>query len=115
LSPFETTVGQGLGLSSINLTLGYYGNVGLSATRLLGRYVSAIYAVTFGIPQTQSFGLMVQPNVENSATLNFFVQNGPTRLVQLPSGPIGFGTSYLQTQPLIGNSGFSLTYQRYFW
>ena len=50
LAPVESTLGQGLGLSSINLTLGYYGNVGVTATRLLGKAVSAVYAVTFGIP-----------------------------------------------------------------
>ena len=49
LGPVETTLGQGLGLSSVNLTLGYYGNVGFTATRLLGKAVSAVYAVTFGI------------------------------------------------------------------
>ncbi len=37
LSPIESTLGQGLGLSSINLTLGYYGNVGFTASRLLGK------------------------------------------------------------------------------
>jgi hypothetical protein len=115
LSPLETTLGQGLGLSSINLTLGYYGNVGVTASRLLGRYVSVVYAVTFGIPQTQSFGLTFAPNPDESATLSFFVQNGPTKLFQTPNGPTGFGASYLQTEPLIGNSGFSLTYQRHFW
>jgi hypothetical protein len=115
LSPFETALGQGLGLSSINLTLGYYGNVGFTASRLLGKYVSAVYAVTFGIPQTQSFGLSLVPNADESATLNFFLQNGPTKLFQTPNGPTGFGASYLQTEPLIGNSGFSLTYQRHFW
>lgn len=115
LSPFETTLGQGLGLSSINLTLGYYGNVGFTASRLLGRYVTAVYAVTFGIPQTQSFGLTITPNADESATLSFFLQNGPTKLFQTPNGPTGFGASYLQTEPLVGNSGFSLTYQRHFW
>lgn len=115
LSPLETTLGQGLGLSSINLTLGYYGNVGFTATRLLGRAVSAVYAVTFGIPQTQSFGLNVAPTADSTAALNFFVQSGPTRLFQQPTSPVGFGAGYLATQPLIGNSGFSLTYQRHFW
>ncbi len=115
LSPLETTLGQGLGLSSINLTLGYYGNVGVTASRLLGRYVTVAYAVTFGIPQTQSFGLTFAPNPDESATLSFYVQNGPTKLFQTPNGPTGFGASYLQTEPLIGNSGFSLTYQRHFW
>ena len=37
LAPVETALGQGLGLSSVNLTLGYYGNVGVTATRLLGQ------------------------------------------------------------------------------
>ncbi len=115
LSPLETTLGQGLGLSSINLTLGYYGNVGFTASRLLSKAVSAVYAVTFGIPQTQSFGLTVQPNPETSAALNFFLQSGPTKLVQFPTAPVGYGASYLATEPLIGNSGFSLTYQRHFW
>ena len=115
LSPFETTLGQGLGLSSINLTLGYYGNVGFTASRLLGKAVSFVYAVTFGIPQTQSFGLMIEPDPETSAALNFFVLSGPTKLFQFPTAPVGYGASYLATEPLIGNSGFSLTYQRHFW
>ncbi|HZV76361.1 MAG TPA: translocation/assembly module TamB domain-containing protein [Candidatus Babeliales bacterium] len=115
LSPVETTLGQGLGLSSINLTLGYYGSVGLTATRLLGKAVSAVYAVTFGIPQIQSFGLSVLPNPETSATLNFYLLSGPTKLLQLPNAPVGYSATYLTNEPLIGNSGFSLTFQRYFW
>ncbi len=115
LAPVETTLGQGLGLSSVNLTLGYYGNVGVTATRLLGKAVSAVYAVTFGLPEIQSFGLVVQPNAVTTATLNFFVLSGPTRLLQLPSAPVGYSASYAATQPLIGNTGFSLTAQRYFW
>jgi hypothetical protein len=115
LSPVETTLGQGLGLSSLNLTLGYYGSLGFTATRLLGKAVSAIYAITFGVPQIQSFGLTVQPNPETSTTLNFYLQSGPTKLLQLPSAPVGYSASYLATEPLIGNSGFSLTFQRYFW
>jgi TamB, inner membrane protein subunit of TAM complex len=115
LSPFESTIGQGLGLSSINLTLGYYGNVGFTASRFLGKAVSATYAVVFGIPQTQSFGLTVQPNPETSATLNFFLQTGPTKLFEVPTAPIGYGAGLLATQPLVGNTGFSLTLQRHFW
>ncbi|HEY6325377.1 MAG TPA: translocation/assembly module TamB domain-containing protein [Candidatus Cybelea sp.] len=115
LGPVETTIGQGLGLTSVNLTLGYYGNVGFTATRLLGKAVSAVYAVTFGVPQVQSFGLMVQPNPVTSATLNFFYQSGPTKLLQLPSSPVGYNAGYTVAQPLIGNSGFSLTVQHYFW
>lgn len=115
LAPFESTLGQGLGLSSVNLTLGYYGNVGFTATRLLGKAVSAVYAITFGVPQIQSFGLLVQANPVTTATLNFFYQSGPTKLLQLPSSPVGYNAAYAVAQPLIGNSGFSLSVQRYFW
>ncbi len=115
LAPLESALGAGLGLSSVNLTLGYYGNVGLTATRLLGKAVSLVYAIVFGIPQIQSFGLMVQPNAETSARLNFYYQSGPTKLLQLPNSPVGYNAGYVIAQPLIGNSGFSLSVQRYFW
>ncbi len=115
LAPVENTLGQGLGLSSVNLTLGYYGNVGVTASRLLGKAVSAVYAVTFGIPQVQSFGLVVQPGPTTAAALNFFYQSGPTKLLQLPGAPVGYSGGYLTGQPLIGNTGFSLTLQHYFW
>jgi autotransporter translocation and assembly factor TamB len=115
LAPIETTIGQGLGLSSINLNLGYYGNVGLTATRLLGKAVSAVYAVTFGLPQIHSFGLVVQAGPFTTANLNFFYQTGPTKLVQLPGSLAGYSVGYLVGQPLLGNSGFSLTLQHNFW
>jgi hypothetical protein len=115
LAPFESTLGQSLGLSSVNFTLGYYGNVGFTATRLLGKAVSAVYSATFGLPQIQSFGLVLQPNAATAASLNFFVQSGPTKLLQQPGSPIGYNTGYIQGQPLIGNTGFSLTLQHFFW
>lgn len=115
LTPVETALGSGLGLSSVNLTLGYYGNVGVTATRTLGGGVSAVYATTFGVPQIQSFGLEARPSADTSATLNFFVQTGPTRLVQLSSSPIGSVGPYVLGQPLIGTSGFSLTFQHHYW
>ena len=115
LAPFESSLGQSLGLSSVNFTLGYYGNVGFTATRLLGKAVSAVYAVTFGLPQIQSFGFVLQPNAATAASLNFFVQSGPTKLLQQPGSPLGYNTGYIQGQPLIGNTGFSLTLQHFFW
>ncbi len=114
LAPLESSLGQGLGLSSVNLTLGYYGNVGVSATRVLGKSVSAVYAVTFGVPQVQSFGLITKPNATTSALLNFYYQSGPTKLLQSPGSPVGYNVGYLLGQPLISNSGFSLTVQHYF-
>ncbi len=114
LAPVETALGQGLGLSSVNVTLGYYGNVGVTATRLLGKTVSAIYATTFGLPAVQSFGIKVQPSPYTSATLSFFYQTSPTLLFQTPGTPTGFGGGELLGQPLTGQSGFSVNLKRYF-
>jgi autotransporter translocation and assembly factor TamB len=115
LAPLEGALGQGLGLSSIDLNLGYYGNVGVTATRLLGKTVSAIYATTFGIPQIQSFGIKMQPSAFTSATLNFFYQTGPTKLFQEPVTVIGPSNQLQLAQPLLGNSGFNVSVQRYLW
>ena len=113
LAPVENAIGQGLGLSSVNLTLGYYGNVGVTATRLLGKTVSAVYATTFGIPQIQSFGIKVQPSAYTSASLSFFYQTGPTRIYQAPGSAVGYGAQEFLGQPLLGESGFSFTLKRY--
>jgi hypothetical protein len=115
LAPLEGALGQGLGLSSVDLNLGYYGNVGITATRLLGKTVSAVYATTFGIPQIQSFGIKMQPSPFTSATLNFFYQTSPTKLFQEPVTVVGTSNGLLLSQPLLGNSGFNVSVQRYLW
>ena len=115
LAPVENALGQGLGFSSVNLTLGYYGNVGVQATRVLGKSVNAVYATTFGIPQVQSFGVQIEPSEFTSATLSFFYQNGQTRVLETPgSSAFGYNTGELLGQPLFGTSGFSVKLQRYF-
>ncbi|HEY5427267.1 MAG TPA: translocation/assembly module TamB domain-containing protein, partial [Candidatus Tumulicola sp.] len=113
LAPLETALGQGLGLSSVNLTLGYYGNVGVTATRVLGKTVSAVYATTFGLPQVQSFGVKFDPSAYTSATLSFFYQTSPTKLFQQPVTVLGSSNQLLVGQPLLGNSGFSFNFQRF--
>jgi hypothetical protein len=114
LSPVENVLGSGLGLSSVNLTMGYYGNVGVTATRLLGKTVSAVYATTFGLPQIQSFGLKIKPSELTSATLSFFYQTGPTRVYTSPGSAVGYGgNGDLLGQPLLGQSGFSFQLNRY--
>jgi hypothetical protein len=115
LAPVESALGQGLGLSNVNLTLGYYGNVGVQATRVLGKAVSAVYATTFGLPQVQSFGVQIQSSEYTSATLSFFYQNGPTRILATPSSTaFGYNQDQLLGQPIFGTSGFSFKLQRYF-
>jgi hypothetical protein len=57
----------------------------------------------------------VQPAPDTTANLNFFLESGPTKLLQSPGSPVGYNAGYLIGQPLIGNTGFSLTMRHYFW
>ena len=114
LSPLESALGSTLGLSDVNLTLSYYGNVGLSARRVLGKNVSFTYARTFGIPSFQSFGLVYNQGGLNSAQVSFFNQSGASRLTDqnkaqaYPGLPLAIGV------PDGEGSGFSFTFQRFF-
>jgi hypothetical protein len=112
LSPVENVLGSALGISDVNLTMGYFGNVGVSVRKVLGKTVSAVYQSTFGVPSFQSFGVRIAPNVNNAASLSFYYETGPQRLFATPGtnvfGPVLFG------EPLNGQSGFSFDFRHYF-
>ena len=112
LSPVENALGQGLGLSSVNLTLGYYGSVGFKATRELSKTMSAIYGVTFGIPQVQTFGLQYSPSTNTSASVNIFTQTGGARLFQTTGGYYNSSQQFVLGQPIQGGNGFSFQLTR---
>lgn len=115
LNPIEGAISQGLGLQSVNLTLDYYGNVGLSASRVLGKTVNLLYAATFGIPQRTSFGLQFVGQRSTSAQLSFYFQNGPQRLFETPILTSGGYDARTVGLPLTGQNGFAFTFQRLFW
>jgi hypothetical protein len=115
LTPVEGALSQGLGVQNVNLTLDYWGNVGFSASRLLGRSVNFIYAATFGIPQRTSFGLQLTGERATSAQLTFFFENGPQRLYAIPAAGSIPTDRVTIGQPLFGEQGFAFTFQRLFW
>jgi autotransporter translocation and assembly factor TamB len=115
LSPLEGALSQGLGLQNVNLTLDYYGNVGISASRFLGKTVNFLYATTFGIPQRTSFGLQLLGQRATSAQLSFYFQNGPVQLFQAPVANESSGNRLSVGLPLQGQNGFAFTLQRLFW
>jgi hypothetical protein len=114
LSPFENAIQQGLGFQSVALSVDYFGNVGVTASRLLGNAVSFIYGTTFGFQSRQTVGLGIQGRHGTSAQLSGFFQSGPVRLFETPAA--GFGSTRLEAGlPLQGQSGFSFTLQRSYW
>ena len=116
LAPLETGLGQQLGLSNINLTLGYTGAVGLSARKVLGKNIYAVYATTFGYPYRQTFGFELRPSPNTAAQLTIYQQYGAVDLLNvsqpLPAASINRITV---AEPNTGTSGFSFTLQRLFW
>lgn len=115
LSPLESAISKGLGFSDFNLTVDYYGNVGVTARHLLGKELSFVYGTTFGIPTRQSFGLEIAPNDATSATLAVFFENGPQRLFQVPTTTVSGNPRLSVGQPVQGQSGFSFVLNRSFW
>lgn len=111
LAPVENVLGQTLGVSDVNLTLGYFGNVGVSVRRVLGKTVTAVYSEMFGLPNRQTFGIRFAPDRSNSAEISFFTQTGAIRLFETPGeqfGPVLLG------QPLEGQNGFAVNFQHLF-
>jgi hypothetical protein len=115
LSPVEGALSQSLGVQNVNLTLDYYGNVGFSASRFLGKTVNFLYAATFGIPQRTSFGLELVGQRATSAQLSFYFTNGPEKLFETPVGTATSGNRLSVGLPLQGTQGFAFTFQRFFW
>ncbi len=115
LAPFETALSKGLGFSDINLNVDYYGNVGFSVTRLLGKTVNFIYSQSFGIPSRYEAGLQLVGRRNTSAQLSFFWTTGPQRLFETPGSSYSASNRVVVGEPLQGQSGFSFTLQRLYW
>ncbi len=115
LAPFETALGSTLGLSDVNLTVDYYGSVGVNFRRLLWSNFYALYGTTFSVPQRQTFGVSYQPNAFTSAQATFFVQQGAVPLFQTPGQVLNYTNLRVSAgQAVQGTNGFTFLFQRLF-
>jgi autotransporter translocation and assembly factor TamB len=113
LSPLENALQSGLGFQTFALDLDYYGNVGFTATKILGRTVTFVYSSSFGTTSRQSFGLQLLGPHATSGQVSYFFESGPQRLFETP---VVTGNSRLTLGlPLSGQSGFAVTLQRLYW
>ncbi|MFN2528371.1 MAG: translocation/assembly module TamB domain-containing protein [Candidatus Baltobacteraceae bacterium] len=116
LTPIENALGGTLGLSSVNLTLDYRGNVGLSVRRPVNAKLSAVYATTFGYPSRQTYGFQYAPNEDTVAQLTFFQQRAPVTFFGAGGyTPVTTDPNVTVGQPINGNNGFTFSLQRLFW
>ncbi|HKU68638.1 MAG TPA: translocation/assembly module TamB domain-containing protein [Candidatus Baltobacteraceae bacterium] len=114
LAPLETALGSTLGLSDVNLTVDYGGNVGVTLRRPLASDFYAIYGTTFGVPIRQTYGFAYQPNAFTSAQFTLFFQQGPTPLFLNPGQVISTNSRATAGQAVQGTSGFTFLFQRLF-
>lgn len=114
LAPLETALGSTLGLSDVNLTVDYGGNVGVTLRRPLATNFYAVYGTTFGVPIRQTYGFAYQPNAFTSAQFTMFFQQGPTPLFLNPGQVISNNSRATAGQAVQGNSGFTFLFQRLF-
>lgn len=116
LTPIENALGGTLGLSSVDLTLDYRGNIGLSVRRPINAKLSAVYASTFGYPNRQTYGFQYAPNEYTVAQLTFFSQSSPTTFFGSGGNtPVITDPNVTVGQPINGNNGFTFSLQRLFW
>ena len=114
LAPIENVLGGSLGLSDLNLTVGYNGTVGLSFRRPISNRLSAVYANSFGFPSRQTFGMVYQPNEFTSAQLTFFSQTAPALIFNNPAVGVSYDPRVTAGQPIGGSSGFTFAINRLF-
>jgi autotransporter translocation and assembly factor TamB len=114
LAPIESSFAEAVGLTNVNVNVDYTGNVGVTARKLLGKNVNAIYGTTFGYPSRQTFGFELRPSDASAAQVTVFQTIGALGLNSLT--PIyGTNNARLQaSQPTAGTAGFSLSFQHLF-
>lgn len=114
LTPIENALGRGLGLSDVNVTVDYTGDIGFNFRRLLARNFYAVYATSLGVPVRQTFGLEYQPNPFTAAQFSFFFQQGGASSLFAPVRQTSTNLRVTAGQALQGTSGFTFTFQRLF-
>ena len=116
LSPIETSVADAIGLTNINVNVDYTGNVGLTARKVLGSKLNAIYGTSFGYPYRQTFGFEFKPSSSTAAQVTVFQTLGAYGVDSLtPTTYLSPENGKLEaTQPSQGTAGFSISIQHLF-
>jgi autotransporter translocation and assembly factor TamB len=114
LAPLESAFGQALGLSNLNVDVDYTGGVNVTARKLLGKKVNAVYASGVSYPYRQSFGFELKPNNHTSAQMTIYQTLGQTGLgIANPTNFNAAANRLLLAQPSSGTNGFSFSFLQY--
>jgi hypothetical protein len=86
----------------------------VSARKLLGKNIYAVYGTTFGYPYRQTFGFELRPTPTTAAQFTFYETIGQV-YGYITSPVTGAVSRTTLSQPITGTSGFSFSFQRFFW
>ncbi|MBV8499714.1 MAG: translocation/assembly module TamB domain-containing protein [Candidatus Eremiobacteraeota bacterium] len=115
LEPLSSSLAGTLGFNEVRITSDIQTGVGISAVKAFGKYVSAIFAQTFGYPKTQSITLEANPNPSAGLRLTAFTAQGPTLLALQQPAPVGMDIMNLNPltalPPLTGTNGVLFSYR----
>ena len=115
LAPIETSFAQAVGLSNFNVNVDFSGAVGVTARKVLGKKLNAVYGTSFSYPYRQTFGFEIKPNDSTAAQVTVFQSLGSNGLTSLaPPSYQGTNLKLQAAQPSGGSVGFSLSLQRLF-
>ena len=118
LEPLSTSLAGTLGFNEVRISSDIQSGVGISAVKAFGKYVSAIFAQTFGYPNTQSITLEAHPSPATGLRLTAYTSQGPT-LLSLQQ-PQSIGMDVMNLNPLTsftpagGTNGVAFSYVRKF-
>jgi len=115
LAPIESSFAQAVGLSNFNVNVDLSGAVGVTARKVLGKKLNAVYGTSFGYPYRQTFGFEIKPSESTAALVTVFQTLGYSGVSSLTPPAYQAGNLKLQAaQPGAGTVGFSLSLQRLF-
>jgi hypothetical protein len=119
LEPLNTSLGNALGFTEVQITSDIQTGLGVNAVKAFGKFVNAIWSESFGYPRTQAVALEAHPDAGTGLRLTAYSSEGPT-LFALEQQPTPDASGVLNLSPLTsltpmnGQNGVTFQYQRKF-
>jgi hypothetical protein len=116
LAPFETSLSEALGLTSIDFNLGGASAVGVSARKLLNKDIFAIYSSGFLYPYRQTFGFELRARRYTSAQLTYYtsLSTGNQYYVPVTSPFLNQGSIGAYALNQVGDTGITFSIRQYY-
>jgi hypothetical protein len=112
LEPLSAQIGQQLGFENFQLTGDFTGGLGLSAAKVFGKNLTAMFSENLGTPRRQSIDVRAHGKKDSAIDLTMYQSDNPNVIgLFSQSSTTGMNAFSNSTVPLFtGTNGFTLTY-----